>query len=335
MAAANIKSVRSRARSRGVALAIVLWFVAGMSVLLAGIVLNARVDIKLAQLHATQARVEAAADGAIQLALAEFRLLQSRGETTGSTIFHSSQRVGDYTVGVSFTPLGGLIDINQAEQELLQLLFRRVPDIDEETAQELALRVVEWRSGMPAEDDSGGTEALEEETAVALQPSLPGAVKVQGDPDIRRGQFEAIEDLLLVPGIDRRIFEVLRDAIAVSHTGHVGVDWQSAPVEVLQALGDLDERDAIAVARDRAEADPSEAPPEALTMGFQTPSHLSTYRVDAYVPVDGSTYRRRKWVDRDQYSDDGLPWRFFRTEALVVDSSAGGRARGTVEARDG
>ena len=45
-----------------------------MSLLVAGIVMQARVDIKLAQLHATRARVEAATDGAIQLALADLML---------------------------------------------------------------------------------------------------------------------------------------------------------------------------------------------------------------------------------------------------------------------
>ena len=42
---------RSPRRQGGVALAIVVWFIAGMSLLVAGIVADARVDTRMAQLH--------------------------------------------------------------------------------------------------------------------------------------------------------------------------------------------------------------------------------------------------------------------------------------------
>ena len=65
----------------GVALAIVLWFIAGMSLLVAGIVSQARVDTHMAQLHVARAKVVAAGDGAIRLRLAE--LLTARGSPAG------------------------------------------------------------------------------------------------------------------------------------------------------------------------------------------------------------------------------------------------------------
>ena len=52
----------------GVALAILVWFLAAMSLLVGSIVMQARVDAKLSGLHLTTARIEAAGDGAIQLA---------------------------------------------------------------------------------------------------------------------------------------------------------------------------------------------------------------------------------------------------------------------------
>ena len=67
----------SPASQRGVALAVVVWFIAGMSLLVAGIVSQARVDIQLAQLHLFRAQAEAAGDGAIHLLMAE--LQEGRG----------------------------------------------------------------------------------------------------------------------------------------------------------------------------------------------------------------------------------------------------------------
>ena len=63
---------------KGVALAIVVWFIAGMSLLVAGIVSHARVDTQMAQLHIARAKAVAAGDGAIQLMLGERLFNQDR-----------------------------------------------------------------------------------------------------------------------------------------------------------------------------------------------------------------------------------------------------------------
>ena len=61
----------AKAKQQGVALAIVVWFIAGMSLLVASIVSQATVDTRLAQLHVAKAEAAAAGDGAIQLMLAQ------------------------------------------------------------------------------------------------------------------------------------------------------------------------------------------------------------------------------------------------------------------------
>ena len=65
-----------RSRQQGVALAIVVWFIAGMSLLVAGIVAQARVDTQMAQVHVARAKAVAAGDGAIQLMMVD--LMTSR-----------------------------------------------------------------------------------------------------------------------------------------------------------------------------------------------------------------------------------------------------------------
>ena len=86
-------------REAGVALAIVVWFIAGMSLLVAGIVAQARVDTQLAQIHADRARVTAAGDGAIRLAVASLEAL-SRSRAAGQSSNRQRFRVGEYMVEV-------------------------------------------------------------------------------------------------------------------------------------------------------------------------------------------------------------------------------------------
>ena len=57
-------------RQRGVALALVVWFIAGMSLMVGGIVSFARVDTRMTQVHLARAKTIAAGDGAIMLAMA-------------------------------------------------------------------------------------------------------------------------------------------------------------------------------------------------------------------------------------------------------------------------
>ena len=291
----------------GVALAILIWFVAAMSILVAGIVLQARVDIKLAQFHATRARVEAAADGAIQLALADLMRSEVEGEYFGRGVSHGSYKLGDIEVSVSLTPLTGLVDLNMAAEGLLYMLFSAIDGIDENAANELSSNVVKWRSGAGQVDPVEG-EFFREQT--------PNSVDATG---AYKGRFQAIEDLLLVQGVDRRIFEAVQHSVYVDQAGQAGVDWVSAPVPVLRALGVVDEEIVMALAEARlTERVEDLVVPEGLDLSFQEVATLSSYRADAMVMLEDTVFLRRRWVSRGGSGVDGLPWRFFRTEAVDV-----------------
>lgn len=128
----------TRSRQRGVALAIVVWFIAAMGLLVAGMVYQAKLGTRAAQMHLAQAKVAAAGDGAIQLGLAN---LVSREEAENGQRF----RLGDLDAVVYLTPTVGLIDLNRAPRELLGNLFSAVGIPPGETAI-LADNVVQWRS---------------------------------------------------------------------------------------------------------------------------------------------------------------------------------------------
>lgn len=308
----------ARRYQNGVALAILVWFLAAMSLLVAGIVMQARIDIKLAQLHATRARVEAAADGAIQLALAQLLQPQQEGELSHPVPPSQDFSVGGFNVTVNFTPVSGLININTAPEELLFLVFSAANDLDEGAAHELALNVVAWRSANPPGNGPTDQSAQESGPGHDSGSASPGAASA-APGNVRHARFEAIEDLLLVSGINRQIYTAVEDTVYVSQVGQSGVDWASAPVSVLRVLGGMDAELAqqLAASRSSDQADGLVAP-DGLDLSFQEATQLSSYRIDAVVELDGSVFNRRRWVDRDRPGSDGLPWSFFRTEALRV-----------------
>lgn len=299
-------AIAPREGQSGVALAILVWFLAALSLLAAGLVLQARVDVKLAQLHSTRARVEALADGAIQLALARMSILEQEGEVDRRSAQTSGHTLGKFYVVVNITPVAGLIDLNLAPEMLLLNLFLSAPNMDENVAQELALNVIEWRSSSLLQNDELYGEA-------AANDANAGT-----DSRLRHGRFEAIEDLLLVPGVDRAMYEALRESVYVSQKGELGVDWMAAPTSVLQALG-MSTDGAREWVVNRGEADaallgiPEDIDPALLGEGGSP-----VYRIDALVAIDETTFKRRRWVNKSRTGADGLPWHFFRTEAIAA-----------------
>ncbi len=287
----------SRKRQAGVTLAILLWFLAALSVLAAGIAYQARVDVKLAQLHRELAEVKAAADGAIQLAMAIPKPTELGGETP-SPVRRGVYRVGRMQVTVLLYPASGLISLNRAKPELLGMLFRSA-GMPAPQAQQLALNVIEWR------------------TPRTMANRTKRKAQWPRGYEPRNGRFEAIEDLMLVYGANRELFEKVRDSIYVGQLEQDGVDWQVAPPQVLQTLagGDADVARAVAASRDQGSYEGEMAPAE-INSKFQGAGLVPLIRADATVTAGGKTYLRRRWVDESRIGTDGLPWHYTRTEPV-------------------
>jgi type II secretory pathway component PulK len=196
-------------RQQGVALAIVVWFIAGMSLLVAGIVAQARVDTHMAQIHVARAKAAAAGDGAIQLMMVD--LMTSRREA--GALPEGRYRVGEIDVAVMLVPQAGLIDINRAQPEVLAALFLLAGGLPEEEARLLAETVVQSRTA----------------------PVGQGL------------RLHAVEDLLRVPGVSRTLLDSVRDFIVVADSGQGVVNWSLAPDELLQVLARANPAQADAV----------------------------------------------------------------------------------------
>jgi DNA uptake protein ComE-like DNA-binding protein len=287
---------------RGVALAIVVWFVAGMSLLVSGIVGHARMDAKMAQAHVARAKAVAAGDGAIRLMLAEQRagLLTP---STGAGAYDGNYRLGDSVVRVVLYPVSGLLDLNTASHEELSALFSVAAGLDTADADALAAGVVEWR-----------------------QPGTAG-----NNQNNRRNRFTNIEDLLRVDGMGRTQLDAIRDYIAAGAAASGRINWTLAPPALMPVLERLDPRRAANVMERRDAMAEQSAGGQQSAGGPQRAGggDAGSWRADALVSHGGRQWLRRRWITPGEDTVSGLPWRVVRTEPpRVVAAAAAGTGTG-------
>lgn len=195
---------KCRTQQRGVALALLLWFVAALALLVSGLALTAKTDIRTARLQMVQAQVAAAADGAALIYLSRLGELTEEGNPLPPQV-----RVGEMEVHLRLVPARGLIDYRQASEALLLQLFTTGAGLEPGEAASLVESVVQWRAPV-----------------------------VEEEPHRAQGEavgINVLEDIMAVPGVSREIFERIRPLVTARGEG-VEVDPSVAPVEVLEVL---------------------------------------------------------------------------------------------------
>jgi len=275
-----------RCRQRGVALAIVVWFIAGMSLLVAGIVSHARVDTQMAQLHVARAKAAAAGDGAIQLMLADLATGKLRA-AAGRALPGNVYRVGELDVAVELVPAAGLIDLNSASGKTLAALFVVAAGLDPAEAQTVAGNVVKWRTS-----NTGNTA---------------------------RVKFATIEDLLRVEGVSRTLLDAVRDYVAAGASAQRGTNWSLAPAAVLAVVQRIDPQKAEAAMRARDRLQQAATDAETGAGAVRRPSGAAdSFRLDAVVRYGDKLWLRRRWVSMRGAASSLVPWQMVRTEAPRV-----------------
>ncbi|MFT6275016.1 MAG: hypothetical protein ACJAZ0_001107 [Halioglobus sp.] len=273
-----------RTAQSGVALAIVVWFLAAMALLVSGIVFQAKIDTRLAQTHLARAKAEAAGDGAMNLMLAAVRADRD-SSFSGRGVPSMDFEMGGLAITVELVPVSGLIDLNGASKALLAELFFTLGAVSIGEAELLADNVIKWRDNTPR---GGG----------------------------RAARFGSIEDLMKIEGVGRSLFDSVREAVVAGKSRRTGVDWASAPLPVLRVISGGDDALAISIVEGRS-GDPtaSTAVPSGLNAKFQLVSSSTRYRMDARVLVGDKNWLRRRWVALGAKKGSLLPWQFVRTEA--------------------
>ena len=289
---------RLAGRQRGVALAIVVWFIAGMSLLVAGIVAQARVDTHMAQLHVARAKAMAAGDGAIQLMMVDMITnMRDSGELPSG-----KYRLGDVEVTVVLVPTTGLIDINGASTEVLSALFLFAGGLAQEEARLLAETMVQSRSAGPGrKSGASGT------------------------------RLAAVEDLLRVPGASRTLLDSVRDFIVVSKSGQREPNWSQAPEALLGVLAKANpaKADALRARPAGAAASYPRSRGSKSRSGGGGAKLTGAYRADAIVRYGDKMWLRRRWISMERSPSSALPWHITRTEpprVLMEDSYLKGKA---------
>jgi len=268
----------SRTRgNRGVALVAVLWIVAALSILVTGMVQAQRDEIRLVSSARQTIQASAIGNAAIQLVLQE---MAARDQPV-SRLSRLDVSYAGLKIPVEVIPLNGLIDINRALEPLLRALFAVAGGMEAERADALARSVVAAR--------------------------LPG-------PGARGPRFEAVEDLLQVPGADLSVYARLSSLITTDSVGSGRVNPMAAPPGVLVVLseGKTGLAARIAAGRDDGEAGVDTT---SLTAQFIDTAVATRFRLVARVPLmDGRRLLITRLVDTGRAGSDGVPWRIFHAE---------------------
>ncbi|MEP4146612.1 MAG: hypothetical protein ABJL54_05280 [Halioglobus sp.] len=275
-------------RESGVALAIVVWFIAGMSLLVAGIVAHARVDTQTTQIHLARAKSVAAGDGAINLAMIQRRQgYASAGQ--GPQVSESRHVIGDAEVVVRLYPADGFIDMSSAPREVLAALFHIAGNMDKGEANFVAENVVRWRGGRTENKNTRSRNSGKRE-------------------------FYSLEDMLRVEGVSRSLLDGIRDFAIAGSWAQSSTDWSASPAAMMEILKSIDPGRA-----GQAEKRRSASARAAGSGTSQRGSGLTgAFRADAYVNYGGRNWLRRRWLTMDGQTPGGLPWAVVRTEAPRV-----------------
>lgn len=278
---------------RGMVLVAVLWIVAALAILVSGMSRTLRGEARLAASARQQLQAAALGDAAIHLAL---QALAASAQPPARLTLLPTRYQGQ-AIEVLILPLNGLIDLNAAPQPLLARLLVLAAGLDAGRAEALAKAATDWR---------------------ALRPGGGGA-QGSGSGGAQRG-FEAVEDLLRVPGIDYALYARIAPLVTAELEGSGRVNPLAAPEAVLALLANGDAAQAARIAAERS-AGGVAIDTTGLTADFIDGAAAQRFRLEARVALpDGG----QAWVSRSvellagPSEQEGLPWRSFRTERRLA-----------------
>ncbi|MDD5274559.1 MAG: type II secretion system protein GspK [Methylovulum sp.] len=211
-------------RRSGFALILVLWVLSLLTIMAGSFALSMRRETSIIETIKNNAEALSIAESGI--AIAEMMLLlpdkTKRWRTDGS-IYQID--TANAQIRLRLLAENGKIDINHAEQKLLESLMASAPLSDSKQKTQLVGAILDWRD----EDDLIHIEGAEKkeyrEAGLNYQP--------------RNKPFQSIGELQLVLGMDEAIYKWLEPLITV-YSGQPTVNLQQATKEVLQVLPDLD-----------------------------------------------------------------------------------------------
>ena len=212
MISANFRSCR------GVALVVVVWILALLSVIAGSLVFSTRSDLLIAANAVSSARGEAIADAGVHKAIYELMTAQNNDPMRwqGNGQVHMWEFDGAKVL-IRIADESARIDINTASGPLMKGLFLSAGLADEEAAT-LADAIMDWRDP----DDLRHPHGAEKEDYAAAGLGYGPA----------NARFETLDELQQVLGMSEAIYRAVEPALTV-HSGQTGVNSQIASRQVL------------------------------------------------------------------------------------------------------
>lgn len=266
---------------RGVVLVAVLWIVMALSIIVTGLSRSVRDEARMLSLARQGAQASALGDAAIQLVLQQMGAEPKQVDRMTTV---QVQYMGQ-EIGVQVMPLNGLVDINSAQISLLVRLLTVAGGLAEDAAAPVAQAIVDYREQRSA----------------------------QGVP--RR--FEAVEDLMRVPGVNYDLYARLSGLVTADIRGSGMVNLLAAPPAVLQVLAGGN-AELVSQIDSRRQLGQPEIDMTGLDAAFVGSGTVRRYRLQARVSAaDGGAYFVTRYVDINPRSRDGFPWTTFHMQREV------------------
>jgi general secretion pathway protein K len=243
-----LKRFLALSRERGIALVVVLWTLALLTVIASGFAYTTRVESTLAANSVERAQARSLAEAGIAYAALDlFRAPQWRRLRPDGSPYR--WHLGGQEVVISVRDVAGLIDLNMASRDLLGGLLAAAGVIDERQRLALLDAIEDWRDP----DDDPRPYGAEDKDYLA-----------EGLPyDAKDAPFESVIELQQVLGMSPELYQRLENALTV-FSEQEGIDPTVAPMEVLQAIPNVDLNMVEAYLMEREERQAVGEPPPLL-----------------------------------------------------------------------
>ena len=217
-------ATRHKRIQQGLALVIVLWFLALLSVLAFGFSQSTHMDTKVARNLLDSNRALHLADAAVEKAIMRLLSPLPGDETTLIARQPVVFRFDDVDLSYNVTIEQGKIDINAAPYAMIRGLLQ-VLEVEEEQAEAISDSIIDWRD----EDDLRRLNGAEEaEYLEAGMHTIPA-----------NAPFRSINELQQVLGMDADLYRKLEPHVTV-HTFSDRINLQYASRETLLAIPGVD-----------------------------------------------------------------------------------------------
>lgn len=286
-----------RPRQRGIALIIVLWVLALLTIVVGTYSVLARTESLQARFLFDTTDARLAAEAGLHRAVVELRNpeLETRWVPDGRPYIFE---LGDASVEVSVTDETGLIDLNAAQTELLVDLFVSL-GLDENEALQFADAIADWRD---PDDEPRPYGAEADDYYRAGYPYGP-----------RNAPFDSVDELQQVIGMTWALYQSVEGSLTV-HSGRPQPNPAFAPVGVLMALPDMDREAAELFVEERSQYHPSDQMQLMLpdgTLVNQRGGGL-THTIQARATLPNGTWNQLEATIRLGTDSRGRPFRIVR-----------------------